>query len=136
MKRLKIIVFILLGFLLSGCSKQSSVISFVSEEPFKPNSGAELLEKLNSHLPFNVSPENFMCRYKPDPDRFVGWIVIPTVEQKEIVKEKLKQSSTLKLLQVESLTPQMKALFKKEWKQSQTAGPPDKELNKNIEVEK
>ena len=126
MKRPKIVAVILLGSLLFGCAKQSSVISFVSEESFKPNSGAELLKELNSHLPFNISPENFICRHRSDPDRLVGRIIVRTIEQKDIVKEKLRQSSTLKLLQVESLVPEMKALFEKQWKQSQTVTLPQK----------
>ena len=125
-KQPRIMAVMLLGFLLSGCAKQSSVICFVSEESFKPNSGAELLEELNFHLPFSISPENFICRYRSNPDRLVGWIIVRTIEQKDIAKEKLKQSSTLKLLQVESMNPEMKALFDKQWKQSQTVTLPQK----------
>jgi len=129
----KIITFILFGFVLVGCSgqegtisSQEGVICFEPIEPYEPESGAELLEEFNSQLPFNVKPKNFICKYKSDSDTLVAWIITNTIEQKDIIKEKLKQSSTLKVLQVESLSPEMKALFKNQWRQSQTVSPPDK----------
>ena len=120
-----IILVMLLGFVLSGCAdKKSGVICFEPVEPFEPNSGAELLEEFNSHLSFNVSPKNFICKYKND--KLVGWVIVRKIDQKDIVKQKLKQSSTLKLLQVELLESEFKAVFKKEWRQSQTVAPPQK----------
>ncbi len=122
MKRVYIINVLLLGFFLSGCSKQSSVICFAPVEPYKPQSGAELLEEFNSHLPFKVSPKHFVCKYKTS--RLVGWAIVRTSKQKDIIKQMLSESSALTLLQVESLTPELKALFKKEWKQSQSVTRP------------
>ena len=122
----KISFILILGLLLSGCSKDDSVIGFAPAEPYEPNSGAELLDELNSHLPFKIADKNFICKYNSGSNTLTGWIITKTIEQKDIVKQELKNSPTLKVLQVELLTPEMRKIFKTQWKQSQTVGPPDK----------
>jgi hypothetical protein len=124
MAQLNIIAIILLLFLLNGCSKQPSVVCFAPVEPFQPQSGAELLEELNSHLTFRVNPRHFICKNKSDS--LIGWAIVSTDKQRDTIKQELSQSSTLKLLQVESLAPELKALFKKEWSRSQTITPQKK----------
>jgi len=126
MTRPHIIAVLLLGAFLSGCSEESSVICFAPVKPFEPQSGAELLEEFNSQLPFRVSPRHFVCKCRNDS--LVGWAVVQTVGQKDIVKQKLGQSSTLTCLQVEALTPEFKAIVERQWRHSQTVTPAKKEL--------
>ena len=42
----------------------------------------------------------------------VGWAVVGTGDHKEIAKTKLDESTTLRLLQVEALTPEFEAIMK------------------------
>jgi len=126
MTRAHIIAVLLLGALLSGCSEEASVICFAPVKPFEPQSGDELLEEFNSQLPFRVSPRHFVCKYKNHS--LVGWAIVQTAGQKDIVKQKLSQSSTLTCLQVEPLTPEFKAVVEKQWRHSQTVTPAKKEL--------
>jgi hypothetical protein len=127
MTRLHIVALILLGSFLLGCSQESSVICFAPVKPFEPQSGAELLEEFNSHLPFRISPRRFVCKYRGD--RLLGWAVVHTIGQKDIVKQKLGQSSTLTCLQVEALTPEFKAIVERQWRHSQTVTPAKKDLS-------
>ena len=127
MRRPQIIAVLLLGAFLSGCSEESSVICFAPVKPFEPQSGAELLEEFNSHLPFRIRPTHFVC--KSSGDRLLGWAVVRTIGQKDIVKQKLSQSSTLTCLQVEALTPEFKAIVERQWRHSQTATPAKKGLS-------
>jgi hypothetical protein len=106
---------------LSGCSEEASVICFAPVKPFEPQSGAELLEEFNSQLPFRIRPRQFVCKFRNG--RLVGWAVVQTVGQKDIVKQKLSQSSTLTCLQVEALTPEFKAIVDKQCSNSQTVTP-------------
>jgi hypothetical protein len=105
----KISIIIILGLLLAGCSK--SIICFEPVKPYEPKSGAELLGELNSQIPFKVKQNNFMCKYNSNSDTLVGWIMTNTIEKKDIVKKKLKESSTLELLQVESSNPMLEIIF-------------------------
>ncbi len=125
MTRPHIIAVLLVGAFLSGCSQESGVICFAPVKPFEPQSGAKLLEEFNSHLPFRVSPRHFVCKYKNHS--LVGWAVVRTIGQKDIVKQKLSQSSTLTCLQVEALTPEFKAIVERQWRHSQTVTPAKKE---------
>jgi hypothetical protein len=97
------------------------VICFAPVKPFEPQSGAELLEEFNSQLPFKVSPRNFVCKSKDHS--LVGWAIVRTIGQKDIVKQKLSQSSTLTCLQVEALTPEFKDIVERQWIHSQTVTP-------------
>ncbi len=105
----KISFILMLGFVLAGCSK--SIICFEPVKPYEPKTGAELLGELNSQLPFQVKKNNFMCKYNSGSDTLVGWIRTNTTEKKDIVKKKLKESSTLELLQVESSNPLLEIMF-------------------------
>jgi hypothetical protein len=133
MTRPHIIIVFLLGLLLCGCARHSSVICFAPVKPFEPQSGAELFEEFKSQIPFKVSPKYYVCKYRNN--HLVGWAIIRTNKKKEIVKQKLSQSSTLTWLQVEPLTRQLKALFKKEWRQSQTVTPPKNKTNSNTTIQ-
>ncbi len=121
MRRLRIVAILLMGSFLSGCSQESSVICFAPVKPFEPQSAAELLEELNSQLPFRVSPQKFVCKSKDHS--LVGWAVVRTSGQKDVVKQKLSHSSTLTCLQVEALTPEFKAIVERQWRQSQRVTP-------------
>lgn len=127
MARTHTIAVLLLGSFLSGCAEESSVICFAPVKPFEPQSGDELLEELNSHLPFRISPRHFVCKRRNDS--LVGWAVVRTIGQKDIVKQKLSQSSTLTCLQVEALTPEFKTIVERQWRHSQTVTPAKKELS-------
>jgi len=140
MTRPYIIAAFLLGLFISGCTRNSSVICFAPVEPFEPKSGAELFEEFTRQVPFKVKSKHFIGKYKSN--RLIGWAIVRSNKKKEIVKQKLNQSSTLTWLQVEPLTRQLKAIFKKEWRQSQirrsqipremarpTVAHPKKELN-------
>ena len=105
----KLSFILILGFVLAGCSK--SIICFEPVKPYEPKTGAELLGELNSQLPFQVKKSNFMCKYNSGSDTLVGWIRTNTTEKKDIVKKKLKESSTLELLQVESSNPLLEIMF-------------------------
>ncbi len=125
------VCFIAMLFLLSGCKEDSpntqpttdnrTVICFGPVEPFEPQSGKELLEVFNLAVPFDISPQNFVCKAKSSG--LVGWAVILNYKQKKQAKEALKKSSKLKLLQVETLSPEFEAIIKKEWKKSQDVKP-------------
>lgn len=92
-----------------GCTSSRSVLSIAPLEPFSPESEAELLSRLNAELPFEIPKENFITKEKSG--RLVGWAVVQTDEQKEIAKRKLESSTTLTLLQVETLTPEFEAIM-------------------------
>jgi len=98
--------------LLVGCTSTSSrsVLCVAPQGEFKPESESELLSELNTQIPFAISPENFISKQKSNG--LVGWAVVENDEQKDIVKTKMKNSTTLKLLQVEALTPEFEAEMK------------------------
>ena len=118
-------------FLLFGCKKDSpikklitdkrTVVCFVPVEPFEPQSGKELLEAFNLEVPFEVGPRNFVCKAKSSG--LVGWAVVLDDGQKVQAKQALGNSSKLKLLQVEALSPEFEVIIKKEWKNSQDVKP-------------
>ena len=109
-----IILFVLF---LCECAPQRTVICFAPVKPFEPISGKELLESFNTIVPFNVNPRNFICKAKSSG--LVGWVIVSTNMQKDVAKASLKESSKLKLLQVEALDSEFEKIFKLEWKHSQ-----------------
>ena len=119
-------IILMLGFLVAGCSNQKSIICFKPIKPYEPKSGAELLEEFNSQIPFKVKQNKFMCKYNSDSDTLIGWIMTNTIKKKDIVKKKLKQSSTLELLQVESSNPLLEIIFNIKSLQSKNVKRPDK----------
>jgi len=117
--------------LLFGCKEDSpntqpttdkrTVICFAPVDPFKPQSGKELLEAFNLAVPFDISPQDFICKAKSSG--LVGWVVVLNDKQKDQAKEALSKSSKLKLLQVEALSPEFELIIKKEWRNSQDVKP-------------
>ena len=110
--RMKLVTYlaILAAGLLIGCTSSRSVLSIVPQEPFSPRSEAELLSELNAQLPFGIPAKDFIAKQKSGT--FVGWAVVRTDDQKETVKARLAQSTTLRLLQVEALTPEFEAVMR------------------------
>jgi hypothetical protein len=100
-----------------SASDKPTVICFAPVEPFEPQSGKELLEAFNLAVPFDISPQDFVCKAKASG--LVGWAVVLNDKQKDQVKQALGKSSKLKLLQVEALSPEFEVIIKKEWKNSQ-----------------
>jgi len=98
--------------LLLGCTSSRSVLSIAPREPFSPQSEAELLSELNAQLPFEIPRKDFIAKQKAGA--LVGWAVVRTDDQKEIAKTKLDESTTLRLLQVEALTPEFEAIMKQQ----------------------
>ncbi len=98
--------------LLAGCDSNSSrsVLCVAPQGEFKPESESEILEELNNQIPFTIPAKHFMSKQKSSG--LVGWAVVDNEEQKDIVKAKLKNSSTLKLLQVEAMTPEFEEPMK------------------------
>jgi len=96
--------------LLLGCASSRSVLSIAPREPFSPRSEAELLSELNAQLPFEIPSKDFIAKQKSST--LVGWAVVCTDDEKEIAKIRLAESSTLRLLQVEALTPEFEAIMK------------------------
>ena len=93
------------------------MVCFAPVEPFEPQSGKELLEAFNLAVPFDVGPRDFVCKAKSSG--LIGWAVVLNDEQKVQAKQALGNSSKLKLLQVEALSPEFEVIIKKEWKNSQ-----------------
>jgi hypothetical protein len=77
---------------------------------FKPETESELLSELDAHLPFTIPRKR--CFSKQKSNGLVGWVVVSDGEQKDTAKRELGRSTTLKLLQVESMTPEFGALLK------------------------
>ena len=102
----------LLACLLAGCAPSRSVLCVAPQGKFTPRSEAELLSELNSQLPFTIPQRYFISKQKSNG--LVGWAVVRNDEQKELVKAKLQNSTTLKLLQVEALTPEFEAIMKRQ----------------------
>lgn len=102
--------FVLLACLLAGCALSRSVLCVAPQGQFNPQSESELLAELNSQLPFTIPQKHFISKKKSSG--LVGWAVVRNDEQKDVMKAKLKKSTTLKLLQVEALTPEFEALMK------------------------
>jgi hypothetical protein len=96
--------------LLTGCSSSRSVLCVAPTGDFKPASESELLSELNAQLPFAVPKKRFISKKKPDG--FVGWAVVRNDREKDVMKSELKKSTTLRLLQVETLTPELEAAMK------------------------
>ena len=101
---------LLVACLLGGCASSRSVLCVASQGQFKPESESELLSELNTQLPFSIPSKHFISKQKSS--RLVGWAVVKNDEEKDLAKAKLKKSSTLKLLQVEAMTPEFEALIK------------------------
>jgi hypothetical protein len=110
------VIIILLVFL-AGCATEQTVICFSPTGSFHPETGKDLLGEINTHIPFEIQPEEFICRVKYD--RLIGWALIPD-KQRETVKENVNASGTLTILQVEKASDEFKALVKNWWKASQT----------------
>lgn len=107
----KICLMLLATCLLAGCASSRSILCVAPQGQFKPESESELLSELNAQLPFTIPPKHFISKQKSRGP--VGWAVVRNDEQKDIAKAKLKKCSTLKLLQVEAMTPEFEALMKK-----------------------
>jgi hypothetical protein len=101
----------------AGCATEQAAICFAPTGSFQPETGKDLLNEINRHVPFEIQPEEFICRVKYD--RLIGWALIPG-EQKETVKENLASSGTLNILQVEEASEEFKTTVKNWWKASQT----------------
>lgn len=113
MKHAAYILLLFLG-LVAGCAFSQSVISIAPRGAFNPGSEAELLAELNRHLPFVIKSDNFVCRRKTSG--LVGWAVVKHPGEKDILKDRLRNSTTLRVLEVEELTPEVQALLKEDGK--------------------
>lgn len=111
------IITLSLTLFLTGCATKQTVVCFTPTSSFNPETGKELLSEINAQIPFEIQPEEFICRVKYD--RLVGWVLIPD-DQKETVKENVESSGTLTLLQVDQASEEFKATLKNWWKSSQT----------------
>ena len=98
--------------LVAGCASSRSVLCVAPQGRFEPNSESELLSELNAQLPFAIPENCFIAKQRSSG--LVGWAVVKTDKQKDIAKAELKKSSSLKLLQVEALTPEFKKAMKQE----------------------
>jgi hypothetical protein len=103
--------------MLAGCSYSRSVLCVAPKGEFKPQSESELLAELNSQLPFAIPQKNFIAKMKTSG--LVGWAVVQNEKQKDVAKSELKKSTTLKLLQVESQTPEFKVVMKEHKRNNQ-----------------
>jgi hypothetical protein len=106
----RIYLTLLAACLLTGCASSRSVLCVAPRGQFKPNSESELLSELNNQLPFTIPQTCFISKQKPSG--LVGWAVVRNDKQKNTAKAKLKKASSLKLLQVEALTPEFKKAMK------------------------
>lgn len=98
--------------LLVGCNSSKSVLCVAPTGEFKPQSEAELLAELNAHIPFVIPEKRFAALVRMDNGlASVGWAVVRNDKEKDLAKAELKKSTTLKLLQVKALTPEIKELF-------------------------
>jgi hypothetical protein len=91
-------------------SSSRSVLCVVPKGDFKPQTESELLGELNSQLSFTIPQKHFISRKKSG--RLVGWAVVRNEKEKDVAKAELKRSATLKLIQVETLTPEFEAMMK------------------------
>jgi len=96
--------------LLAGCSSSRSVLCVAPTGEFKPQSESELLSELNAQLPFHIPRKRFFSKKKSNG--FVGWAVVRNDREKDVMKSELTESATIKLLQVETLTPELEAAMK------------------------
>jgi hypothetical protein len=101
---------LLVTCMLAGCSSSRSVLCVAPKETFRPQSESELLTELNSQLPFTISQKRFIS--KETSSSLVGWAVVRNDREKNVAKSELNKSTTLKLLQVESLTPEFRVVMK------------------------
>lgn len=101
---------LLAACLLAGCASSHSVLCIAAQGEFKPESESELLSELNTQLPFTIPEKRFISKHKPSG--LIGWAVVRNDEQKDVAKAKLRESSTLKLLQVEASTLEFETLMK------------------------
>lgn len=113
-------------WLIAGCASSRSVVCVAPAGEFKPQSEAELIAELNSHLPFTIDQKYFISKDKSG--RRVGWAVVQDDKQKDTVKDELEKSSTLKLLQVEPITPEFEAVLKQHKKNDKGAVTSDENL--------
>ena len=98
--------------LLAGCGSSKSVLCVAPTGEFKPQSEAELLAELNAELPFEIPQRRFVALEKSSG--LVGWAIVRNDQEKDVAKAELKKSTTLRLLQVEALTPEFKQLMKQQ----------------------
>lgn len=98
--------------LLAGCNSSRYVLCVAPTGEFKPQSESELLAELNSQLPFKIPQKHFISKKKSSG--LVGWAVVRNDRESDIAKAELKKSTTLKLLQVEALTPEFEAIMKQQ----------------------
>jgi len=82
------------------------VLCVQPQGPFEPESESELLSELNAHLPFTIPQKHAFSKRKSD--RLTGWVMVENAAQKDTVKAELKKSATLRVLQVEAMTPEFK----------------------------
>lgn len=112
-----------------------SVLFVVPQGSFQPQTGAELLAELNSQLPFDIPEEHFMAKARARD--IAGWAVVANDQQKDAVKRALKESSNLRLLQVEALTPAFEAILRQSGKllpakREETTGDKQAELRRDL----
>ena len=109
-------LFLLVICMLAGCSSSRSVLCVAPTGGFNPQSESELLAELDSQVPFTIPQKHFISKEKSSG--LVGWAVVRNDREKDLMKTKLKKRTTLKLLQVESLTPEFKVVMKQHKKQN------------------
>jgi hypothetical protein len=110
----KLHLILLVIFLLGGCSSSRPALFVSPTGGFAPQSEAELLAELNSQLPFTISEKKFFS--KETSSGVSGWAVVRNDKQKDVMKDRLKKCATLKLLQVESVTPNEQGIMKTHFK--------------------
>ena len=103
---------LLVPVLYTGCARGDRiVVAFSAAGPMDFQSGEALLAELNGSLAFRIKPKRFMSKRKGE--RLVGWVSVRSGERGDAVKAALAESSSLELLQVETMTPQWQELFGK-----------------------
>ena len=91
-------------------SREQGVLCISPQGQFDPQSESELFAELNSQLPFEIPRNNFISKQKAGG--IVGWAIVRNDQQKDVTKKKLEDSPRLKLLQVESMSPELEELFR------------------------
>jgi hypothetical protein len=102
----------------AGYSSSHSVLCVAPTGPFKPETEVELLAELNAQLPFEIPLKRFISQRRSRG--LIGWAVVQNDREKDMAKAELKKSSTLKLLQVESLSPEFEAVMRQQRKPRKT----------------
>jgi hypothetical protein len=100
----------LMAVLLTGCvTQECATVCIAPVTPFQPQSGTELLARLNSRMPFPIEQGDVYCSW--GDDGMVAWVIVDDSIRKNTLTRTVRQSADFRVLSVGYFAPQDRDMF-------------------------